>query len=55
VIDVTPKPPPSLPPAGRPRSAGRSLRADPPGGEALDVFSMPPADDGPETTEGEAS
>ena len=54
VIDVTPKPPPSLPPADRRRSTGRSLRPDPPGGEALDVFSMP-ADNARDTPEGGAS
>jgi hypothetical protein len=44
VIDVTPKPPPSLAPA-RKRSAGRTLHADPPGGEVIDVSPLPAAGD----------
>jgi hypothetical protein len=55
VIDVTPQPAASLPPAERPRSRGRVLRADPPGGEALDVFSASPGPDDPDPAEGEAT
>jgi hypothetical protein len=46
VIDVTPKPPPAIPPAPRPRrSPGRTLHADPPGGEVIDVPAASAADD----------
>jgi hypothetical protein len=41
VIDVTPKPPPAIPPARRKRSSGRTLHADPPGGEVIEVSEAP--------------
>ena len=37
VIDVTPKPPPALPATKPKKVAGRTLHADPPGGEAVEA------------------
>jgi hypothetical protein len=52
IIDVTPKPPPVLPAAPRTRGAGRTLHADPPGGEAIDAAApvTEPASDGGEAS-----
>jgi hypothetical protein len=46
IIDVTPKPPPAIPPAPRPRrTAARTLHADPPGGEVIGGPTADPAGD----------
>jgi hypothetical protein len=37
VIDVTPKPPPALPASKPKKAAGRTLHADPPGGEPAEA------------------
>ncbi len=57
VKDVTPEAPRPLPATRRERmrSSARSLHADPPGGEAIDVFSTAPARDETAPAEGEAS
>jgi hypothetical protein len=46
VINVTPAPPPALAPSPRKRSGGRTLRADPPGGDRPDPSLEPVHADG---------
>jgi hypothetical protein len=53
VIDVTPAPAPAIPPAPRKRGAGRTLHADPPGNEAVDV--TPPTGSGGDLDGGDAT
>ncbi len=53
VIDVTPAPPPAIPPAPRKRAAGRTLHADPPGNEAAEA--SPPTGTGGDIDGGDAS